>query len=66
MTEVKVFPNQPLDKVLRIFKKECEKSGILKDIKKKRFYDKPSVKKREKSKAARKRVKRERKKMGFE
>ena len=65
MTEVRAFPNQPLDKLLRVFKKECEKSGLIKDMKKKRFYEKPSIHKKEKSKAARKRVKKERKKIGY-
>ena len=65
MTEVKVFPNQPLDKILRIFKRQCEKSGILKDMKRKNFYQKPSIRKKEKSKSARKRVVKERRKLGL-
>ena len=66
MTEIKPFPNQPLDKILRIFKKKCEKSGLLKDIKRKSFYLKPSVMKREKSKAARKRLRKERRRRGLD
>ncbi len=48
---------EPIDKALRILKKKLDKEGIMKAAKAHRFYDKPSVKKRAKSKAARKRVK---------
>ncbi len=65
MAEIKPFPNQSLDIILKIFRKKCEKSGILKDLKKKNFYEKPSIKKKEKSKAARKRTKMQMKKMGM-
>jgi small subunit ribosomal protein S21 len=35
-----------LDRVLRRFKKMCEKEGLIKEIKKKQYYEKPSQKKR--------------------
>ncbi|NGX56666.1 MAG: 30S ribosomal protein S21 [Candidatus Anoxychlamydiales bacterium] len=57
MPSIKVRIGEPIDKALRILKKKLDKEGIMKTAKAKRFYDKPSVRKRAKSKAARKRLK---------
>lgn len=57
MTSVKVRMGEPIDKALRQLKKKLDKEGIMKSAKAKRFNDKPSVKKRLKSKAAAKRNK---------
>ena len=57
MPFVKVRIGEPIDKALRALKKKLDKEGIMKAAKAHRFYDKPSVKKRAKSKAARKRAK---------
>jgi len=38
--------NEPIDRAIRRFKKKYERSGILKEVKKRAFYTKPSVKKR--------------------
>ncbi|MFK7823197.1 MAG: 30S ribosomal protein S21 [Oligoflexales bacterium] len=48
-------PGEPLDKVLRIFKKQVEKSGIIGDLKKKAHYEKPSIRLKKKSIASQKR-----------
>lgn len=52
MTTVKVRPGESLDKALRALKKRLDKEGVMKAVKAHRFYLKPSVKKRAKSKAA--------------
>ena len=52
MTNVKVRMGESIDKALRILKKKLDKEGIMKTAKANRYYDKPSVKKRAKSKAA--------------
>lgn len=52
MPSVKVRTGESIDKVLRTLKKKIDKEGIMKSAKAHRFYDKPSVKKRAKSKAA--------------
>ncbi|MEI6242725.1 MAG: 30S ribosomal protein S21 [Chlamydiota bacterium] len=57
MSIVKVRIGEPIDKALRALKKKLDREGIMKTAKAHRFYDKPSVKKRAKSKAARKRAK---------
>ena len=52
MPSVKVRSGESIDKALRALKKKIDKEGILKAAKAGRFYDKPSVKSRAKSKAA--------------
>jgi small subunit ribosomal protein S21 len=52
MTFVKVRPGDSIDKALRALKKKVDKEGIMKAFKAHRFYDKPSVRARAKSKAA--------------
>jgi small subunit ribosomal protein S21 len=38
--------NEPIDKAIRRFKKKYERSGVLKEFKKRTFFTKPSVKRR--------------------
>jgi small subunit ribosomal protein S21 len=52
MPQVKVRIGESIEKALRILKKKLDKEGVMKAAKARRFYDKPSVKKRAKSKAA--------------
>ncbi len=54
MPGVKVHEGESIDKALKQFKKQCEKSGILTEIKKREYYEKPSVKRKRKILAARK------------
>ena len=44
--EVKVNPDEPIEKALGRFKKSCTKAGIVKEIKRRSYYEKPSEKKR--------------------
>lgn len=55
MSEVKVGKNESLDSALRRFKKSCQKSGVMSEVRKREHYEKPSVKRKKKSEAARKR-----------
>lgn len=55
MTGVIVKEGETFESALRRFKKQCEKSGILAEIRKREHYEKPSVKRKKKSIAARKR-----------
>lgn len=55
MSEIRVGKNESLDSALKRFKKECAKSGVLAEAKKRKHYEKPSVKRKKKSEAARKR-----------
>lgn len=54
MVGITIGENENIDKALKRFKKKYERSGILKEYKKRTFFVKPSIKKRmEKIKAAR-------------
>ncbi len=55
MSTIKVGENENLESALRRFKRKCSRDGIIGDLRKKEYYEKPSVKKRKKSEAARKR-----------
>ena len=55
MAEVRVGKNETLDSALRRFKRQCQMSGVLAEIRKREHYEKPSVKREKKSEAARKR-----------
>jgi small subunit ribosomal protein S21 len=50
--------NEPIDKALRRFKKECQKSGILAELRRREHYEKPSVRKKRKIEAARRKQRR--------
>jgi len=54
MSEVHIKDNETLDSALKRFKRNCAKSGVLSDLRKKEYYQSPSVKRRKKSEAARK------------
>ncbi len=56
MAQVRVRDNESFEQAFRRFKKTCEKSGILSEIKKREHYEKPSVQDKKKSMAARKRL----------
>jgi small subunit ribosomal protein S21 len=53
---VEVGENESFEKVLKKFKRIVEKEGILTEVKRRQFYEKPSEKKKRKERAARKRL----------
>jgi len=55
MAEIKVKDNESLDSALRRFKRQRARSGVLAELRKREHYEKPSVKRKKKSEAARKR-----------
>ena len=54
MSEVHVSEGESLENALKRFKRSCAKAGVLAEVRKREFYDSPSVKRRKKSEAARK------------
>lgn len=56
MSTVKVGETESLDSALKRFKRKCQKDGIIGDIRKKEAYVKPSVKRKMKSIAAQKKM----------
>ncbi|KAB2952285.1 30S ribosomal protein S21 [Heliorestis acidaminivorans] len=55
MSEIRVGKNETLDSALRRFKRSCQKAGVLSEYRKREHYLKPSIKRKKKSEAARKR-----------
>ena len=55
MAEIKVGKNETFDSALRRFKRATQKAGILSEVRKREHYEKPSVARKKKSEAARKR-----------
>ena len=53
-TEVIVKENESLDSALKRFKRQCALSGVMSEVRKREHYDKPSVKRKKKAEAARK------------
>jgi len=62
---IKIIINEgePIDKVLKKFKRKVEQSSVLKDIKKREFYVKPSIKRKLKKRATNSRIKKREKKL---
>ncbi len=60
MPAVKVKDNEPFDVALRRFKRSCEKAGVLADVRRREFYEKPTAERKRKKAAA---VKRHQKKL---
>ena len=56
MTVIKVKDNESFEQAMKRFKKTCEKAGILTELRRREFYDKPSISKKKKAAAARKRA----------
>lgn len=55
MSTVRVGENESLDSAIRRFKRKCSRDGIISDLRKREHYEKPSVKRKKKAEAARKR-----------
>jgi len=55
MSEIKVQKGESLDSALRRFKRSCQEAGVLSEVRKREHYEKPSVRRKLKSEAARKR-----------
>ena len=55
MAEIRVGKNETLETALKRFKRSCTKDGVIAEVRKREHYEKPSVKRKKKSEAARKR-----------
>lgn len=60
MPFVKVKEGEPVDIAIRRFKRSCEKAGVLADVRKREFFEKPTQERKRKRAAA---VKRHQKKV---
>jgi small subunit ribosomal protein S21 len=55
-TGVTVRDNESFEQALRRFKRKCEKAGILSEVKRRRFYEKPSERRKRQMIQARKKM----------
>lgn len=55
MPSVKVKENEPFEYALRRFKRACEKAGIMSEMRRREFYEKPTQERKRKQAAAVKR-----------
>jgi len=55
VAEVKIGKNETLDKALKRFKKQCARTGVISEARRREHYEKPSVRRKKKADAARKR-----------
>lgn len=55
VSEVRVKENESLESALKRFKRQCARAGVLAEVRKREHYEKPSVKRKKKAEAARKR-----------
>ncbi|GAB4390721.1 MAG: hypothetical protein Kow0025_24660 [Thermodesulfovibrionales bacterium] len=56
MPSIRVQEGGSLESALKKFKRQCEKEGILSEVRKREHFEKPSVKKKKKALAARKKA----------
>jgi small subunit ribosomal protein S21 len=57
MAQVIVRDNETLESALKRFKRSCARDGVMAEVRKREHYEKPSVKRKKKSEAARKKAK---------
>ncbi|MCG0277557.1 MAG: 30S ribosomal protein S21 [Thermanaeromonas sp.] len=55
MSEVRVGKDESLDSALRRFRRLCQKDGLMAEMRKREHYEKPSVRRKKKAQAAKKR-----------
>ncbi|MBR3196233.1 MAG: 30S ribosomal protein S21 [Clostridia bacterium] len=55
MSEIRVGEGESLDSALKRFKRKCARAGVMAEIRRREHYEKPSVKRKKKAEAARKR-----------
>jgi small subunit ribosomal protein S21 len=56
MSVIKVKDNESFEAAMRRFKKQCEKAGVLSEVRRREYHDKPSVRRKKKAIASRKRA----------
>lgn len=65
MPAVKVRDSEPFENALRRFKKQCEKAGVLSEIRRREYDEKPSVKRKRKIITAKEKVAKARQLLGL-
>ena len=60
MVIIRVRDNESIEEALRRFKRECERDGIMQEIKKREYYESPSVRRKKKSAELKRKLRRRR------
>ena len=55
MSEIRIRENESLESALRRFKRQFARAGVIAEVRKREHYEKPSVRRKKKAEAARKR-----------
>ena len=55
MSEIRIRENESLESALRRFERQCARAGVIAEVRKREHYEKPSVRRKKKAEAARKR-----------
>ncbi len=58
MVGIKLRENETIEEALKRFKRECERDGVMQEIKRREYYESPSVKRKRKAQEARRKIKR--------
>ena len=58
MSEIRIGENESLENALKRFKRKCARAGVLAEVRKREHYEKPSVRRKKKALAARRKNKR--------
>ena len=53
MSEIRIRENESIESALKRFKRKCARSGVIAEVRKREHYEKPSVKRKKKAEAAR-------------
>lgn len=56
--QIFVEDEEAIDRALKRFKKECQKSGVISEVRRREFYEKPSVRRKRKEEASRRKMRR--------
>ncbi len=56
MVGIKVREHETIEEALRRFKRQCERDGLMQEIKRREFYESPSVRRKKKQQEARRRM----------
>lgn len=56
MSEIRVGENESLENALKRFKRKCQRAGVLAEVRKREHYEKPSVRRKKKAQAARRKT----------
>lgn len=58
MGGIRLRENESIEEALRRFKRQCERDGVMQEIKKREYYESPSVRRKKKMQEAKRKQRR--------